>query len=397
MRGVGSQASRAAGRTREALAQRLRELSSRGGDKAEQGQTAAASRAFDGEGAEKCTSCRGLQQGDASATKPDAGQQIARSLDLRRAGGGSAAGHDREGRSSAEPREGARPAERLAEARSANRRTEPAIDLRHEQVGQRAPSADGTKPESAIAPRRGRRPAQAVSRTPREASGDEQLRQAVEGTSGAGSTPVGQTMVMAAPGTEAFKQDFARWESLHREVTLGLERCEASLAQDHRRARANGCAGGGADATPPGATSVERYFRSRARSRGDVRLTLGVPTWAGLLLAVAVLGLALLRIGAHRSSAPQRAGLAARSRSASSPAACSVQSCERGRRRITARSSRSCWITHAAWPWTTGQDGRDWIGPQPSSGTASCRRCRGSGRSRRCSSATASATRATWR
>jgi len=84
----------------EALAQRLRELSSRGGDKTEQGQTAAASKAFDGEKVpEKMREiAKGLQQGDASATKPEAGQQIARSLDrLAERVGGSAAGHDSEG------------------------------------------------------------------------------------------------------------------------------------------------------------------------------------------------------------------------------------------------------------------------------------------------------------
>ena len=100
----------------------------------------------------------------------------------------------------------------------------------------------------------------------REASGDEQLRQAVAGTSGAGSTPVGQMMVTAAPGTEAFKQDFARWESLHREVTLGLERYEASLSRRTiDKAARERLRSGGADATPPEyASSVERYFRALA-------------------------------------------------------------------------------------------------------------------------------------
>ena len=94
-RRVSGEQEQLAGRA-EALAQRLRELSSRGGDKAEEGQTAAASRAFDGEkGPEKMREiARGLQQGDASATKPDAGQQIARSLDrlAERVGGSAASG-----------------------------------------------------------------------------------------------------------------------------------------------------------------------------------------------------------------------------------------------------------------------------------------------------------------
>ena len=130
------------------------------------------------------------------------------------------------------------------------------------------PSADGTKPGE-------RNRAEAAKLADlrqqyldalREASGDEQLRQAVAGTSGAGSTPVGQTMVTAAPGTEAFKQDFARWESLHREVTLGLERYEASLSRRTiDKAARERLRSGGADATPPEyASSVERYFRALA-------------------------------------------------------------------------------------------------------------------------------------
>lgn len=73
-------------------------------------------------------------------------------------------------------------------------------------------------------------------------------------------------MVTAAPGTEAFKQDFARWESLHREVTLGLERYEASLSRRTiDKAARERLRNGGADLTPPEyASSVERYFRALA-------------------------------------------------------------------------------------------------------------------------------------
>jgi hypothetical protein len=73
-------------------------------------------------------------------------------------------------------------------------------------------------------------------------------------------------MVTAAPGTEAFKQDFARWESLHREVTLGLERYEASLSRKAiDKASRERLRSGGADVTPPEyASSVDRYFRALA-------------------------------------------------------------------------------------------------------------------------------------
>ena len=74
-------------------------------------------------------------------------------------------------------------------------------------------------------------------------------------------------MVTSAPGTEAFKQDFARWESLHRELTLGLERVEASLSQRViEKAARERLPSGSADATPPEyAESVDRYFRALAQ------------------------------------------------------------------------------------------------------------------------------------
>src|SRR5262249_11422208 len=36
---------------------------------------------------------------------------------------------------------------------------------------------------------------------------------------------------VTAPGTEAFKQDFAKWEDLRRQATLALENLESSLAK----------------------------------------------------------------------------------------------------------------------------------------------------------------------
>jgi hypothetical protein len=45
------------------------------------------------------------------------------------------------------------------------------------------------------------------------------------------ATPEGHEFSRSAPGTEAFKQDFARWESLRQGVASALDRYEASLAQ----------------------------------------------------------------------------------------------------------------------------------------------------------------------
>jgi hypothetical protein len=269
-RRVSGEQEQLAGRA-DALAQRLRELSSRGGDKAEQGQTAAASRAFDGEKVpEKMREIARRLQDDGSATTPGAGQQIARSLDrLADRVGGSAAGHDREGQELGENLAKARDLrERLAELeRQIAEQSQRSSSAKSESASG-TPSADGTKPgerdrdEAAKLADLRKQYLDAL----REASGDERMREAVAGTSGAGSTPVGQAMVTAAPGTEAFKQDFARWESLHREVMLGLERYEASLSRRTvDKAARERLRSGGADATPPEyASSVERYFRALA-------------------------------------------------------------------------------------------------------------------------------------
>ncbi len=45
------------------------------------------------------------------------------------------------------------------------------------------------------------------------------------------ATPEGQELSRSAPGTEAFKQDFARWDTLRKGIGSALDRYEASLAQ----------------------------------------------------------------------------------------------------------------------------------------------------------------------
>jgi hypothetical protein len=86
-------------------------------------------------------------------------------------------------------------------------------------------------------------------------------------TGGGGmSTPEGQQMSLSAPGTEAFKQDFSRWEILHRGVTDNLQRLEATLSQQLlERALRDRVQAGGAEAAPEEYhRAVERYFKSLA-------------------------------------------------------------------------------------------------------------------------------------
>src|SRR5262245_27127374 len=55
---------------------------------------------------------------------------------------------------------------------------------------------------------------------------DELERDRTADRGGMGFTFEGQGMVLSAPGTEAFKQDFAKWEELRRQATQALERVE---------------------------------------------------------------------------------------------------------------------------------------------------------------------------
>ena len=135
------------------------------------------------------------------------------------------------------------------------------------------------------------------------AESDERLREAVvAGTGGAGSTPVGQTMVTSAPGTEAFKQDFARWETLHRELTLGLERLEASLSQRviekaARERLRSGQRRRYAATVRPAWTGTSAPWR---RSRADVHLATALPWWG---LASGRAAIAALAMFAYRRAA----------------------------------------------------------------------------------------------
>jgi hypothetical protein len=87
------------------------------------------------------------------------------------------------------------------------------------------------------------------------------------------ATPEQWQPSVSAPGTEAFKQDFARWESLKASLLLALERVEHNLAAQLReqetRDRLNA---GASDAVPDDYRAVvERYYRSLATPRRPER------------------------------------------------------------------------------------------------------------------------------
>ena len=83
---------------------------------------------------------------------------------------------------------------------------------------------------------------------------------------GAGLTFEGQGMTLSAPGTEAFKQDFAKWEDLKRQATQALDRAESTLSKKLQAKQARDRLAAGADDTAPPAyrKQVDSYFKAIA-------------------------------------------------------------------------------------------------------------------------------------
>jgi hypothetical protein len=86
---------------------------------------------------------------------------------------------------------------------------------------------------------------------------------------GLGFTFEGQGMVMSAPGTEAFKQDFATWEQLRKQATLALERAESELSRKLQARNARDRLAAGVDDRPPAGyqQQVDSYFKALAEGK----------------------------------------------------------------------------------------------------------------------------------
>jgi hypothetical protein len=88
------------------------------------------------------------------------------------------------------------------------------------------------------------------------------------GTPGA-KTPEEWWRSFSAPGTEAFKQDFARWESLKKNLIVALETIESQVS-DQLRSKENNArlnAGGHDSVSGSYRQLVEKYYRSLAAPR----------------------------------------------------------------------------------------------------------------------------------
>lgn len=90
-----------------------------------------------------------------------------------------------------------------------------------------------------------------------------------QGRAGSGATFADRGMVLSAPGTEAFKQDFAKWEALRKQATQALERAESSIAQRLRARQGHERLGANVDDRPPAAYAdqVDRYFKALATKK----------------------------------------------------------------------------------------------------------------------------------
>lgn len=88
---------------------------------------------------------------------------------------------------------------------------------------------------------------------------------------GAGFTFEGQGMATTAPGTEAFKQDFAKWDDLRRQVSLALEQAQTTLAKklQDKLAKDRLVAGAADKAPSEYQKQVDEYFKAiAAKNKG---------------------------------------------------------------------------------------------------------------------------------
>ena len=86
---------------------------------------------------------------------------------------------------------------------------------------------------------------------------------------GTGFTFEGQGMVLSAPGTEAFKQDFTKWEALRKQATQALDRAESSLSQRLQARQARDRLAAGVDDKAPAGyqQQVDSYFKALATQK----------------------------------------------------------------------------------------------------------------------------------
>ncbi|MBL8138638.1 MAG: hypothetical protein JNL48_18595 [Acidobacteria bacterium] len=289
------------------LAQQARGSEARGpldqaGREMEAGRTAElmrdAARALGGEGGGTQTAPRpGTPSPEAASTtttRPAPGGASPRQAadEAARLGADAARALDRvaerlDGRRSADDATGSRLSEDLSKTRQLREQLD-AVERSLEQLRAREgragePQGEGREGRQAGTPRDGRDGRASdgdVARLQQQLA--EEMRQAREQVDALGrgspdmrgpSTPEAWQPSVSAPGTEAFKQDFARWESLKRSLLLALEKVERGLADELRQEAARDRLNAGAsDAVPDDYRRlVDKYYRSLATPRRPER------------------------------------------------------------------------------------------------------------------------------
>jgi hypothetical protein len=267
----------------DALGSRVSQLGASGaaGDRASQQRLSDAARAFEqGKVGEQMRAvAEGVRRGDGTASAGEQQRALARELDklADRVGGSVAADGDREAREiSDELAETRGLRERLSDLQRQIEQARQQADRgaqRGEQSGEGRGAAEPGKSGEPAGDARanGQRRLAELQREYLEElrqAGEvgQRLGQSSPGSGRAMSTPVDQQMVSSAPGTEAFKQDFSRWETLHKEIALGLEKLEAALSQRvvERAARDRLRAGELARVPDAYRGTVDRYYRALA-------------------------------------------------------------------------------------------------------------------------------------
>ena len=133
-----------------------------------------------------------------------------------------------------------------------------------EQLAQGSPGAQGSPSNEALKHdlEQQLQDAQALS---------QQMARDLPGFEKGGATPEQWQRSVSSPGTEAFKQDFAKWESLKKNLQVALERTESQLSEQLRvretRERLN--AGRHDAVSDTYRALVDRYYQSLAVPRSS--------------------------------------------------------------------------------------------------------------------------------
>jgi hypothetical protein len=147
-------------------------------------------------------------------------------------------------------------------------------DPQQQQQGERSPSSQGQQGQTGQdGPGNSGRGGE-IQRADEQGRPWDQARELVDELrreDGTGSTPEMTRFNpgISAPGTEAWKQDFTKWEELKKQMEIALEKAESSLASQLREQQSKDRLNAGATQAVPDAYRrlVDKYYRSLASKK----------------------------------------------------------------------------------------------------------------------------------